>query len=99
MCTYVRVTFDMLHVCFVENASFEVTMEAAEIFQKLPLGYLLTSMAGMCDKEVLKFYIEDFVHTVYSFQSEAEFQVKGHIYVCERNWKSEDMLLLLSIQL
>lgn len=47
----------------------------SEIFQSIPLGNLLSSADGSNIHDVLKCYIEDFVHIVYPFHSEDECKV------------------------
>ncbi|VDI21571.1 Hypothetical predicted protein, partial [Mytilus galloprovincialis] len=55
-----------------------VTLKVSEIFQSIPLGNLLSSADGSNIHDVLKCYIEDFVHMVYPFHSEDECKL-----VCE----------------
>ncbi|XP_052087598.1 E3 ubiquitin-protein ligase rnf213-alpha-like isoform X5 [Mytilus californianus] len=61
-----------------ENNTLDIIMKAAEIFQSLSIGCLLHEIDGPFTKTALKFYIEDFVHTVYPFKTENECRL-----VCE----------------
>ncbi|CAG2252471.1 RNF213 [Mytilus edulis] len=56
-------------------SDFDVVLKASGILQSLPIGRLLSGIEGTYIHQVLKAYIQDFVHMVHPVQSEAECNV------------------------
>ncbi|XP_063441660.1 E3 ubiquitin-protein ligase rnf213-alpha-like [Mytilus trossulus] len=54
------------------DSDFNVVLKASDILQSLPIGRLLSGIEGTYIHQVLKAYIQDFVHMVHPVQSEAE---------------------------